>query len=131
FIITVINLGEIAAVLLAGSVFYLFRKRAFIGMPGHLDSWLWAHVYLSVMGLLLVWHHSRGRFSPSERLANAAMLLFFAAAAAGVLLRLLYAGIARLLGQLPDYDPPRVLRERIGALEREAASLAAMKSSTF
>jgi hypothetical protein len=48
-----------------------------------------------------------------------------------VLLRLLYVAIPRLLGRLPDYDPPAVLGERIGALEREAASFAALKSDTF
>jgi hypothetical protein len=59
------------------------------------------------------------------------MLLLFAATAAGVLTRLLYVAVPRLLGRLPDYDPPSVLQERIGALEREAASLAAMKSQPF
>jgi hypothetical protein len=129
--ITVINLGEIGAVLLAGAAAYLFRKRAFIGAAGHLDTWLWAHIYLSLLGLLLVWHHSRGRFSPSERLANVAMLLFFAAAVAGVLTRLLYVAVPRLLARLPDYDPPGVLQERVGVLERQAASYAALKSSAF
>src|SRR5581483_9511524 len=53
--ITVINLGEAGALLLAASSLYVFRKRVFIGVAGHLDAWLWAHVYLSLMGLLLIW----------------------------------------------------------------------------
>lgn len=129
--ITDINLGEAGALLLAGSTLYVFRKRAFISVAGHLDAWLWSHVYLSLMGLVLIWNHAEGGLTSEEKVASLAMALFFFTAAAGIVTRVLYAVVPRLLSSLPDYDPPGVLEGRLKTLENEVTSFVAVKSETF
>ena len=129
--ITPVNLGEIGFVCLLFAAAYVFRKRLGIGVFGRLDGWLWAHVYLGALGLLFIWYHSRQRFSPQAWLPNAAMFLLLFTALSGLAGRLLYVAVPRLLGRLPDYDPPRVLQERIAAVETEAAAYAAYKSDGF
>ncbi len=129
--ISPVNLGEIGAVCLLFAAAYVFRKRLGIGVFGRLDGWLWSHIYLGLLGLLFVWYHSRQRFSPKAWLPNAAMVLLILVALSGIIGRLLYVAVPRLLGRLADYDPPRALQERITALETEAAACAAFKSGAF
>lgn len=129
--ITPVNLGEIAYVLLAFSMTYLLRKRLGIASFGQLSTWLWAHIYLGLLGMLIVWFHSRQRFSPNEILANAAMVVFLIATFAGIVTRLLYSAVPRVLATLPTYDPADVLERRIRTLGTEAQSFAAFKSPPF
>ncbi len=131
FDLTAVRLGEVGAVFIFASAAYTFRKRLFIGGLGVLDSWLWAHVYLGALGLLFIWYHSRQRFSANMRLANAAMFLLLFTGLTGVLGRVCYLIVPRILAGLKDYDPPARLRERIAALEVEAAAFVAMKSEPF
>jgi hypothetical protein len=129
--VTPVMLGEVGAIFLAGSMAYTLRKRLFIGGHGQLSSWLWAHVYLGLLGVFFIWYHSRQRFSPNQRLANTAMVLLILTVLAGIAGCALYALIPPLLHRLPDYDPPDRLRQRIDALEVEASALAALKSAEF
>lgn len=129
--ITPINLGEIGAVCLLFTIAYAGRKRLGIGAFGWLDSWLWAHIYLGLLGAYFIWFHSRQRFTPSALLPNAAMILLIFTAISGIVGRVLYRVIPRLLGRLPDYDPPDAIQVRISALEREAEALVALKSHPF
>lgn len=129
--ITPVNLGEIGVVCLLFSAAYVLRKRLGIGVFGRLDAWLWSHVYLGALGLLFIWYHSRQRFSPQAWLPNAAMFLLLFTALSGIVGRLLYVAVPRLLSGLPSYDPPPALRARIAALELEAAAYATFKSPGF
>lgn len=129
--ITPVNLGEIAYLFLAASLTYLFRKRLGIATVGQLSSWLWAHIYLGILGVVFVWFHSRQRFSSGELLANAAMIVLLVGTVTGILVRMLYVVVPRLLATLPNYDPADVLERRIRALETEARSFAAFKSPAF
>lgn len=129
--ISPVNLGEIAAVCFLFTVAFTLRKRLGIGLFGRLDSWLWAHVYLGLLGVFFVYFHSRWRLSPTAFLPNAAMFLLLFTAVSGLVGRLLYVIVPKYLQRLPDYDPPDVLGQRIGVLEREAASFAAFKSANF
>lgn len=129
--ITPINLGEIAAVGFFFTVAFTLRKRLGIGLFGRLDSWLWAHVYLGLLSVFFVYFHSGWSLSATELLPNAAMLLLLFTAATGLVGRLLYVIVPKYLQRLPTYDPPAALQQRIGVLEREAASFAALKSANF
>ena len=129
--ITAVNLGEIGVVCLLFAAAYVLRKRLGIGVVGRLDAWLWSHVYLGALGLLFIWYHSRQRFSPQAWLPNAAMFLLIFTALSGIVGRLLYVAVPRLLKGLPSYDPPPALQARIAALETEAAAYTAFKSPGF
>lgn len=129
--VTPINLGEIGAVCLLFTVAYAVRKRVAIGALGWLDSWLWAHIYLGLLGALFVWFHSRQRFSPSALLPNAAMILLLLTALSGIAGRILYRIVPGALHRLPDNDPPDALQTRVTGLDREISALVALKSPQF
>ena len=129
--VTPVNLGEIGMACTLGSVAYFIRKRIAIGAFGDLETWLWAHICLSTLGVMFVWFHSRQRFSSDEWLANLAMLVLLGTAVTGVVFRCLYLLVPRLLSRLPDYDPMDVLISRIGQLANEADALTGLKSRAF
>lgn len=130
-LITPVMLGEIGYVFLAASMVYLIRKRLGLATVGQLAPWLWAHVYLGLLGVMFVWYHSRQRFTPDMWLANLAMFLFIFSALTGIVTRLGYVFLPRLLYLLKFYDPPVILEERAKVLETEAETFTGFKSAFF
>lgn len=60
---TVYILGIIAVLLILFVMTYSLRKRLTRGMPGRLDDWLWAHIYLGLLALFIIALHAEFRFS--------------------------------------------------------------------
>ncbi len=60
---TVYILGIIALQLILFVMTYSLRKRLARGMPGRLDDWLWAHIYLGLLALFIIALHAEFRFS--------------------------------------------------------------------
>jgi hypothetical protein len=59
---TVYALGLLALLVIILVMTYSLRKRVARGMPGRLDSWLWAHLYLGVLTLFIIALHAEFRF---------------------------------------------------------------------
>lgn len=60
---TVYILGIIAVLLILFVMTYSLRKRLARGMPGRLDNWLWAHIYLGLLALFIIALHAEFRFA--------------------------------------------------------------------
>ena len=58
----VYSLGIIAVLILLFIMTYSLRKRLARGIPGRLDKWLWAHIYLGILALFIVALHAEFRF---------------------------------------------------------------------
>jgi len=61
-IATVYALGIVAVLIILFILTYSARKRLARGMPGRLDNWLWAHIYLGILVLFIVALHAEFRF---------------------------------------------------------------------
>ena len=61
-IATVYTLGIVAVLLILFILTYSVRKRLARGMPGRLDNWLWAHIYLGILALFIIALHAEFRF---------------------------------------------------------------------
>ena len=59
---TVYSLGIIAVLIILFIMTYSLRKRLARGIPGRLDKWLWAHIYLGILALFIVALHAEFRF---------------------------------------------------------------------
>jgi hypothetical protein len=55
-------LGVLAVLLILFVMTYSLRKRLARGMPGRLDSWLLAHIYLGLLALFIIALHAEFRF---------------------------------------------------------------------
>jgi len=62
-IITVYVLGIISVLIILFVMTYSLRKRLARGMPGRLDNWLWAHIYLGLLVLFIIALHAEFRLS--------------------------------------------------------------------
>ena len=62
----VYSLGIIAVLILLFIMTYSLRKRVARGIPGRLDKWLWAHIYLGILALFIVALHAEFRFVDVE-----------------------------------------------------------------
>ncbi|HSE83804.1 MAG TPA: multiheme c-type cytochrome, partial [Thermodesulfobacteriota bacterium] len=71
---TVYTLGIIAVLLILFVMTYSLRKRLIRGMPGRLDNWLWAHIYLGLLALFIIALHAEFRFSWDYHTAGAILL---------------------------------------------------------
>ena len=59
---TVYSLGIVSLLLILFILTYSLRKRLARGIPGRLDKWLWAHIYLGILALFIVALHAEFRF---------------------------------------------------------------------
>jgi len=59
---TVYSLGIVAVLILIFILTYSLRKRLARGIPGRLDKWLWAHIYMGILALFIVALHAEFRF---------------------------------------------------------------------
>jgi hypothetical protein len=59
---TVYLLGIVAILLILFVMTYSLRKRLIKGIPGRLDDWLWAHIYLGILALFIIALHAEFRF---------------------------------------------------------------------
>lgn len=59
---TVYTLGILSVLLIFLVMAYSIRKRIVRGVPGRLDNWLWAHIYLGILALFIIMLHAEFRF---------------------------------------------------------------------
>src|SRR3972149_11410178 len=64
---TVYLLGIVAVLLILFVMTYSLRKRLVKGIPGRLDYWLWAHIYLGISALFIIALHAEKRRDPKIR----------------------------------------------------------------
>lgn len=55
-------LGLLAVLIIILVMSYSLRKRLARGIPGRLDNWLWAHLYLGILALFIIALHAEFRF---------------------------------------------------------------------
>jgi len=72
---TVYLLGIVAVLLILFVMTYSLRKRVVKGVPGRLDNWLWAHIYLGILALFIIALHAEFRFGWDY---NTAAVIFLA-----------------------------------------------------
>ena len=72
---TVYLLGIVAVLLILFVMTYSLRKRLVKGIPGRLDNWLWAHIYLGILALFIIALHAEFRFGWDY---NTAAVIFLA-----------------------------------------------------
>lgn len=121
---TVYALGILAVLLVLLGLAYSLRKRVERGIPGRLDVWLWAHVYLGVLALFIVALHAEFRFGWNYN--TLAFVLLALVIITGIAGRYIYS-----------YLPGKILREqedvivRLDETNNALNELMAGKSRTF
>jgi nitrate/TMAO reductase-like tetraheme cytochrome c subunit len=81
--------GILAVLIILFLLTYSVRKRVARGMPGRLDNWLLAHIYLGLLGLFMVALHAEFRFG--WNLSTVGVIFFVLVIATGIVGRYFYA----------------------------------------
>lgn len=88
---TVYALGIVAVLIILFVITYSARKRIARGLPGRLDDWLWAHIYLGLLALFIIALHADFRFSWDYHLLGVILLILVIVT--GILGRIFYIRI--------------------------------------
>ena len=81
-------LGLLAVLIIILVMSYSLRKRLARGIPGRLDNWLWAHLYLGILALFIIALHAEFRFGWNY--STVAAVLLGLVIVTGVIGRLFY-----------------------------------------
>jgi hypothetical protein len=128
-------LGGVAFVLLLSVALYWIRKRTRVAQersPGSMMAWLRAHVWLGLLALVVTAIHASVRpYTSVWTTGKVSALILAALVLSGVLWRVVYAGlpkiVARRVGNLAIEDTER----RLGEVRQEFEKLAAGRSQAF
>jgi hypothetical protein len=121
---TVYLLGIIAVLLILFVLTYSVRKRLARGMPGRLDSWLWAHIYLGLLALFIIALHAEFRFGWDYN--TLALLLLALVVITGVVGRYFYSRIPASIA-----DEQQKILSRVDDVTRSIKNLLEKKSRPF
>jgi hypothetical protein len=128
-----VSLALVGILLFSISGFYVLRKRMFAEELGpvrsSMQAWLWAHIYLALLGTLLVLLHAGySLFSPALTSGKLALLAMLLTIGSGVLWRTIYAWVPRSAARSVGNYSFEASREEAAELEVEIEKLSAGKS---
>ncbi len=122
--IIVYLLGMIAVLLIIFVLTYSVRKRMARGIPGRLDNWLLAHIYLGLLALFIIALHAEFRFGWDYN--TLALLLLALVIITGVVGRYLYARVPASIAA----DQGEILRQ-VNGVTKAINDLLEGKSRAF
>src|SRR5262249_2482227 len=137
--------GILAFILVLGTAAYSLRRRFVKSLPGKVQDWLWMHIWVGIITILIAMMHEDFGYITHDYCQNASCLTntYFAGSA---LLSLIILVISDIVGRLLDMWPTRriardenangvgiaeSLSNRIKELEYSVERLSAGKSAAF
>ncbi len=117
-------MGIVAILLVLFVLTYSLRRRLAKGMPGRLDTWLWAHFYLGLLALFIIALHAEFRFGLNYGTFAAIMLLLVIAT--GVVVRFYYVRAPSTIA----FDQEKVLSQ-VDEVKKSISDLLVGKSKPF
>ena len=117
-------LGILAVLLILFVITYSLRRRMARGMPGRLDNWLLAHIYLGLLALFIIALHAEFRFGWNY--STAGMIFLVLVIVTGIIGRYFYANIPSSIAA----EQENVL-SRVDKVTKSINELLAGKSRAF
>lgn len=116
--------GILAVLIILFLLTYSVRKRVARGIPGRLDNWLLAHIYLGLLGLFIVALHAEFRFG--WNLSTAGVMFFVLVIVTGIVGRYFYAVLPSSISS----DQKDIL-SKVGQITTQIRDLLDEKSRAF
>jgi nitrate/TMAO reductase-like tetraheme cytochrome c subunit len=116
--------GILAVLIVLFLLTYSLRKRVARGMPGRLDNWLLAHIYLGLLGLFIIALHAEFRFG--WNLSTAGVVFFVLVIATGIIGRYFYTILPASIS-----SDQRDILSQVGQVTKEIRGLLNGKSRAF